>query len=326
MRHTRACRLSGVAVVGLAAVLLAGACGGPTPSAGNSNKPEKADLTVGVVPTTAAAGIYLAEQRGLFAAEGLHVKIVPIQSSATAISAQIAGSMDVSFGNWVSYISAQAKGVTTFHVLSDAYTAGPHELEVLALPHSGVTRPQDLVGKKIAVNILNNVAGLLVDSVLASYGIKPSQVQYVPVPYPQMTAALASHSVSAALFTEPYLTDAVRKLGAETVFDTDQGATQNFPIAGYVATTAWVHKYPKTAAAFARAMEKGQEMAATSRPAVENVLPLFTKINKQTASVISIGTYPTSVSAVRLQRVADAMTTYGLLKGPFNVKPMVGSS
>ena len=325
MRHVRLGRLSVAATISLTAVLLIGACGGPSGSGGKGNL-EKTDLTVGVVPTTAAAGIYLAEQRGLFAAEGLHVKIVPIQSSATAINEQVGGSLDASFGNWVSYISAQARGLTTFHVLSDAYTAGPHELELLTLPRSGVTRPADLRGKQIAVNILNNVAGLLVDSVLASNGIKPSQVHYVAVSYPEMTAALAAHRVSAALFTEPYLTDAVKRTGAQTVSDTDQGATTDFPIAGYVATTAWVRKYPKTAAAFARALEKGQAVAASSRSAVENVLPRYTHIDAKTASVISIGTYPASASATRLQRVADAMTTYGLLTKHFNVTSMVGSS
>ena len=38
--------------------------------------------------------------------------------------------------------------------------------------------------------------------------------------------------------------------------DLDQGATSNFPIDGYVATRAWAQKYPKTAAAFVRAIEK----------------------------------------------------------------------
>ena len=34
---------------------------------------EKPDLTVATVPTLDNAGLYVAQQRGLFAAEGLHV-------------------------------------------------------------------------------------------------------------------------------------------------------------------------------------------------------------------------------------------------------------
>jgi ABC-type nitrate/sulfonate/bicarbonate transport system substrate-binding protein len=43
---------------------------------------EKPDLTVATVPTLDNAGLYVAQQRGLFAAEGLHVTLA---SATTAL-------------------------------------------------------------------------------------------------------------------------------------------------------------------------------------------------------------------------------------------------
>jgi hypothetical protein len=52
--------------------------------------------------------------------------------------------------------------------------------------------------------------------------------------------------------------------------DLDQGATENFPIDGYVATQAWAEKYPKTAAAFVSAVQEGQTIAET-KPLIEKI-------------------------------------------------------
>ena len=80
-----------------AAATLGAACsyiGGSVATAGV----EKPDLTVAAVPSLDSAGLYIAQQRGLFAAEGLHVTIVPAISSSTVIAAQLAGKYDASLG------------------------------------------------------------------------------------------------------------------------------------------------------------------------------------------------------------------------------------
>ncbi len=60
------------------------------------------------VPAVNSAGLYIAQQRGLFAAEGLHVSILPATSGKTTINSQLAGQFDVTSGNYVSYILANA--------------------------------------------------------------------------------------------------------------------------------------------------------------------------------------------------------------------------
>jgi hypothetical protein len=42
------------------------------------------------------------------------------------------------------------------------------------------------------------------------------------------------------------------------------------------------------------------------------------------AAVKAINIYPTAIDKVRIQRVADVMYQFGLLKAPFNVSPMIG--
>jgi NitT/TauT family transport system substrate-binding protein len=76
-------RAISVTTVGLSVVLGAG-CGSPRSGPPKVSGLEKINLTVGAVPVADEAGLYIAQDKGLFAAEGLHVTIDPILSSADA--------------------------------------------------------------------------------------------------------------------------------------------------------------------------------------------------------------------------------------------------
>jgi len=99
-----------------------------------------------------------------------------------------------------------------------------------------------------------------------------------------------------------------------------------------VVTKQWAQKYPKTLAAFYKALEEGQEIADTNRAAVEtameNIKPAVLAVNKQTAAVMAVDNYPVSdgpvgaVDLVRLQRVLDVMQQF-LSFPKFNISAMV---
>ncbi|MBV9794581.1 MAG: ABC transporter substrate-binding protein [Actinobacteria bacterium] len=290
---------------------------------------EKPDLTVAVVPAISAAGLYIAQQRGYFTAAGLHVKIVPIASGVNAIPDLLSGSVDVDEGQWAADLAAEAKGVVKLHALAAASAGGPGVQEIVVPAKSPVTTVQQLRGKTIAVNALGGLAVLVTDIMLASHGVPPSSVHYVVMGFPDMGAALAAHRVDAAFIAEPSLSAAEDSVGAQPLFDVDTGPTQNIPISGYVTTAAWAEKYPRTAAAFVAALERGQRVAGTNRAAVEQALIPALHISKTTAAVMALGTFPLTVNPVAVQRVADLMQENSLLSPTVTpaalVKELIGS-
>lgn len=306
-----------------AVTLLAAACGSPAASSTASASVEKPDLTVGVVPAISAAGLYIAAQRGYFADVGLHIRIVPIASGVNALPDLVNGSVDVDEGQWAAELSAQASGAVQLHAVAAASAGGPGVQEVAVPAHSPVTTVPQLRGKTIAVNALKGLAVLLTSNVLAGYGVPATAVHFVVIPFPAMGTALAAHRVDAAFIAEPSLSAAEIGQGVVPLFDVDQGAAQDFPISGYVVTKAWAAKYPKTAAAFTSALERGQAVAATSRAAVEHALIPALHISKTTAAVMALGTFPVSISSGQLQRVAVLMQGNGLLPSSVNTAALV---
>jgi NitT/TauT family transport system substrate-binding protein len=313
-------------VAGMLAVsaLLAAACsigGGSAASTGM----EKPDLTVAAVPSLDSAGLYVAQQRGLFAAEGLHVTIVPAVSSSTVIAGQLAGKYDVTVGAYPGYILADALHHAKLRILAAASNMAPLTLEVMVPSGSPIQNVAGLKGKRIGVNSLNNIGVLLVSSLLSDNGVSPAEVTFVPIPFPKMVAALKARQVDAAWLAEPFITEAEESVGATTLADVDQGATQGLPISGYIVTQSWLDKYPKTAAAFRRALLKAQALANTDLGAVQNGMAAYAGVSRATAQVAAAPIYPLQTNASLIQRVANLMEQFGMTTQDFNVNQMIRS-
>jgi NitT/TauT family transport system substrate-binding protein len=333
MRH-RILRVICLTGVGLIVMLNAG-CGGPSAppqvTGPHVPGPEKTTLTVGAVPVADDAGLYIARDEGLFNAAGLHVTIDSIISSADATKGQNDGTYDITAGNSVSYIQAQATGQSNLEIVAEGSLMQPDNQALYTLPGSSITDVNDLKGARIGVNALNNIGTLLISSVLQGYGLSPRQVHFVQVNFPAMGEALRSHLIDVAWLPEPFGSEDAASMGLRELCDLDQGATANFPVGWYVVTKAWAKKYPRTLQAFLDALRQGQEIADGRRSAVEQAmekLPFPYTVPSMIASVMSLETYPLNVApgidASRVQRVADEMYQFQMLASPFKVSTMLG--
>ncbi|WP_345149168.1 hypothetical protein [Nonomuraea rubra] len=98
------------------------------------------------------------------------------------------------------------------------------------------------------------------------------------------------------------------------------GHTTDAAHRGWMATEEWASKYPKTLAAFQRAIAKAQQLASTtarrSRPCCRSTR----RSTPRRPPVITLGAYPSELNANLLQKVADLMLEYGYLENPIDVK------
>jgi NitT/TauT family transport system substrate-binding protein len=316
------------ALVGLGGLLAAGCSGG-----GSSAAPgglEKTNLVVAAVPAVDSAGLYIAQQRGLFAAEGLHVSIVPAVSGKTTINKQLAGVFDVTSGNYVSYILANAdpqaaglKKAADFRVLSPGSIMESNNQDIMVPAGSGIKTVSDLRNKTIAVNVTHNIGQLLVSSILSDNAVPASSVKFVPIQFPDMANALKQGTVAAAWEPDPYITESEENVGAIPLADSNQGTTENLPIAGYMVTASWLKKYPNTAAAFRRALVQAQTIATNDPAAVQQGMEAFAKVPPITAAVEANPQYPTQMNAALLARLANLMLHFNMIGQEYNVDQMI---
>ena len=329
-RRFRLRPLTGLAaLVGLSALLAVGCSGGGGSSAAPGGL-EKTNLRVAAVPAVDSAGLYIAQQRGLFAAEGLHVSILPAISGKTTIAGQLDGEFDVTSGNYVSYILANAapqavglKKAADFRVLAPGSIMEANNQDIMVPPNSGIKTVSGLKGKTIAVNVTQNIGQLLVSSILNDNAVPVDSVRFVPIQFPDMAKALQDHTVDAAWEPDPFITEAEENVGAIPLADSNQGTTENLPIAGYMVTARWLKKYPNTAAAFRRALIKAQTIAANDPAAIQQGMEAFAKVPAITAAVEASPQYPTQMNAALLARLEQLMLHFNMIGQSYDVGQML---
>ena len=337
-RPARPSRSVSAAVGALAAAALAAGCSvagaSPgTPAAGTTT------ITVAAAPGVDDAPLYLAVKDEIFQSAGLNVKITSYQSVSQELQALAAGKADVAAGDYVDFFYAEAHSKLNLRIVADGYHAAPGVMEVLTLPGSGITAPQQLEGKTVGTpepqvipvqkDAPYSLETVATQSALENDGVNLAQlpndrqVKWRPMPSADLINALADHQVSAILVQEPYIYEAESRLGAVEVLDSCSGATASLPLSGYFATGSFAHKNPDAVEDFRSALQRAQAVAVQPGP-VEAVLAHNSGMSMETASLVTIGAYPTSLDAASLQRVAGLMFNFSVLGQTLNVAGMVG--
>lgn len=312
-----------VLCVAAAAALLAAGCSGNGGS-GSVGGLEKTNLRIAAVPAMDSAGLYIAQQRGFFAQEGLHVQILPAISSADVINEQLAGKWDITAGAYPSYIFAdESNPHANLKVLVAGSTMAPSIQEIVVPADSKITKMSQLSGQKVALNARNNIGQLLVESMMNDSAVPVGNINKAPVvPFPKMGQLLATHKLAAAWMPEPFISMDEEKYGIQPLADANQGAAESLPIEGYVATQSWLNKYPHTAEAFRIALEKGQAVASTDLEAVQKSMTQFANVPQLAAAVLPSPGFPITTKAGPLQRVISLMVQFGMIKA-YNAQNLI---
>jgi NitT/TauT family transport system substrate-binding protein len=314
-------------VLSVALALTLAGCGGGNEAAttsANSKGLEKTSIKVGALPVPDVVALFVAKSKGYFKDEGLTVEPVIITGGAAALPQIESGALDISQTNYVSTFLAVSKG-KKIKLVADMYQAAPNTFNIMVPKDSPIKTVADLKGKTVFVNNLQNIATLAVETQLKVAGLTKDDVKFAEKPFPEQGNAINTGQADAGWMTEPFITANQSAFGFRKLADTMTGQTEDFPIAGWMASDEWTQKYPKTLAAFQRAIAKAQQLVASDRKVIEGALAQYTKIDAKAASVITLGTYPSELNENRLQKVADLMLEYKYLDSPVDVKSVIAS-
>jgi NitT/TauT family transport system substrate-binding protein len=312
--------------------VLASGCHVPGTSASGSGT-GSGSITVAVVPGLENAPLRVGLEDGLFQQHGLNVTVKDYESIGAEFQAFTSGQAQIAEGDYTGFFYEQATGHAALSLVADAYDATANSVAILALPGSGITTPQQLQGQSVDVAtpppmlspysaaVPYNVETLAAQEVLQNDGVSPSSVGWTPQPAADMLPDLHNGQVKAILVTEPYILEAEERLGATEVVDASTGVTSGLPLAGYFSLASYAHANSAALQAFQAALDQAQADCA-ERGAVQAVLPQLTGMTSGEASMITLGTFPTSLNVGQVQRVATLMYDSGMITSPVTVSAL----
>jgi NitT/TauT family transport system substrate-binding protein len=290
----------------------------PTPSAADAAAgsapvppaaPELTKLTVATIPIVDVAPIYLGKQKGFFAEQGLDLTLQLAQGGAAIVPGVVSGQYQFGFGNVVSLLLAQSKGLPLKVVAAGNSTTGKQGADFGALvtpAGSPLKTAKDLEGKTAASNTLNNIGDLCIRASVRKAGGDPSKVKFVEVAFPDVPPAMAEKRVDAAFAVEPALT-VVKNQGGGVLASPFVDCSPDLMVAAYFTTKEYTEKNPDIVKRFAAAMNKSLTYAAEHPDEARAVLTTYTKINQETAAKLTLPRWTPEVNRASTDAVADLM-------------------
>ncbi|HTU05997.1 MAG TPA: ABC transporter substrate-binding protein [Trebonia sp.] len=322
--HTR--RLGALLAVGMLAVgLSACSSGSAATTVSTGSGPELTSISIGVLSVSDFVTVQIAQDEGIFKQEGFKsVKVVRLPTSATDDTDLLSHTLDIVSENYVSMFQQEhAVPGLNLRIVADVAQSTPNLFVAMVPKGSKITSLSQLKGKKFACpSLATSFCQLSLDLLLKPYGLSLSDLTIVPVPFAQVPAALSSGAIDAAFITEPFITIMESK-GARSIQDMMTGPLAEAPQSAWGTQESFLQKYPKTVAAFQRAMSKANGIADSDPALVRKELPKFiSTLSPQLATVIGLPTWNTTLSLARMERVADIMEQFNDLPKGFDVQQM----
>lgn len=305
--------------IGLAAgalFLAATGCGSsdPSGSSGSDASGGTTTLKVGIIPILDVAPIYLGQKQGFYAERGLKLELTPAQGGAAIVPGVVSGQFQFGFSNTTSLLVAQSKNVPVKVVANGvASTAeeGADFCGITVKKDSPIKSPEQLEGKKVAVNTLNNICDTSIRESIRKAGGDPSKVEFVEMAFDQMAAALDKGQVDGACTPEPALAT-VKAAGGRSIASNFYDVDPNLTVAMYFTSQQYAQKNPELVKKFQEATVESLKYADSHPDEVREILTTYTKIPSDLLDKLTLPHFPAEPDRASIERLAELGVQDGL--------------
>lgn len=303
-----------------AAALALSACGGGSLSGDESTSGAQdtsglTTLSVGIMPIVDTAPIWLGKEQGFFEEEGLDLDIQTTTGGAAAVPGVVSGDFQFAFGNVVSVMVANDKGLDIELVSNGNSTTGDTSSDfgaVVVPADSDIQSAADLAGKTVSVNNLSNIGDTTIRKLVENAGGDHESIKFVEIPFPDAPAAVESGQVDAAWILDPFLTQTVEN-GARVIAYNFAETHPNLDISGYFTTSQYIEENPEIVEKFTAAMKKSLDYAQENPDAVRDIVGTYTKMDEEMRAKMILPAFRADFDREGLAVLGEAAASYGTL-------------
>jgi ABC-type nitrate/sulfonate/bicarbonate transport system substrate-binding protein len=302
---------------------LAGTLGLASLAVGGRVQGQQAEkIRAAFIPTVSFLPLWIAKEKGIFAAHGLDVTLTPIQN-ITLLPGAAGRQFEIIPCTPPDFLKAVAGGINLAAFAGLVVDASDNPItKVVATKASGITNVHQLVGKTVAAPSIGAVSNVGFLYWLKKNGIDPKSVRVVEVPYPNMGDQLQSGRVDAIQSIQPFLGKQLAEgnvaVGSHLLVVQDPAL---FVFWG--ADADWVRSHGATLARWDAAMEEGRRTAIADGPEVRAILAKYTGLPQPVAEKIPLPTYRFTLDPRDLGVWADVLRDLGQLDGPVDAAKVV---
>ena len=286
----------------------------------------RADTPLGIGFTTPdSVSAFAAKDQGYFAKAGIAARLDYIAMNSNVPAALVSNSLQVGSVTTTVFLQAVDNGIDLV-ALCGATSIGPENANSYAvMVRNGVAyeKPQDLVGKRVAVPGFGAIMNVLFVEWLRSQGVDPAKVPLVEATFVAMPDLLKAGNVDAVLSIDPF-TSRIAGMGVGR-FATSFVSTMPRSIPGliYVALRDWTSANTALAHAARAAITQGAAFANANPDAARAMIGTYTKIPAPVLEHMHVPVSTPDLDADSFAWMIGVMQAQGLLHSTIDQKKLV---
>lgn len=214
-------------------------------------------LTVAWSPFESTALVWIAEDQGYFARNGLNLTLRKYDTGAASLDGMLAGEADIAVGTTEFPLVRRAFQKEKIHII--AIIDRSQFVYLVGRKDRGIENVSDLKGKKVGTT-LGTIAEFHLGRLLELNGMTMQDIDLVDVKTPdEWVNAVADGDIDAIATAQPYAGLARERLGANAFFWPAQSNQPQYGLAS--ATVDWITRHPEAVRNFLKSLAQAEDYA-----------------------------------------------------------------
>jgi NitT/TauT family transport system substrate-binding protein len=272
-------------------------------------------LRIATLKIASQTDVWVAQQRGIYAKNGIDAKISFFNTGAQSIPAMQGGAVDVLLSIPGIGMVAMERGIDLAAIFQDeiAHAAPPDSASVQVMEGSPIKSLADLRGKKIGVGGLSTQNTIAVKMLLDKAGVDLSTVSMSEVPFTAMVNAIKAGHVDAVVPIDPFTTQ-LRLSGGRVIAWNYVESVPEQPLGVWFTKASFARSNPQVIDAFIRSMKEAVDYLRADESRARDEIAAYTQIDRKVLDSMPLIGWSYQVKLERWQAVVDMMVRYGGLK------------
>ena len=283
--------------------------------------------TKAIVGYTAAidvAPLLVAVDKGYFQKRGLEITPQLMSVNSVIPAALISDSIQIGMPTATTFLQAVDGGLDLVAIAGLNFTRKQDvNFGVVTRNGANITKPQDLVGKKVGVPGLNAFLHVMFREWIKANGIDPKQVQFVETAFPQMNEIMKSGSIDAAITAEPFQSRIIKSGTGSMMAYFTRELPEDLPIVFFASTRKWATANPAAAKAFREGLAEGMKQTHANLSEAHSITSKYLKLPVEIVASVELPPFNASVKAEALGRWITIMKSQDMLTSPVNADKLV---
>jgi NitT/TauT family transport system substrate-binding protein len=268
--------------------------------------PDTTPVKLALLPILDTIPIYLAQESGYFAGEGINVDFIPVGSAAERDQVMAANQADGMVNDLVSDVLYNRKESVVQAIRYMRVATKDQPLyRIVAAKNSDIQDVKGLAGVPIGIS-QGSIIDYVTDQLLLAEGLNEDQIKTIAVPkIPERMALLGSGQLQAATLPEPFASLAIQQGAREITNDTTHPEYGNSVISF---RKTFLDAHPNAVKGFLRAVEKSVQDINANPEKGRQILSKYKLVSPELAANYPVPTFP--ISSVPEQALFDGVASW----------------